>query len=156
MAIVFSGSRYGMTDLQGTVLYERLWSTATEAYPSNVEANIISLHHGMSGKSDNRAQYYARRCHYYIIGHPCNIEKYRINVTVDELREMKDPLTRNQDMIDEALTDHLFPSLLIATPNVDIKPDGKLGGTWSTICRSVNSGLPIEIIQLNGKIREEI
>lgn len=152
MSIVFSGSRYGMSAEQIVTLHVRLEELAPKG-----EINLTSFRHGMSGDSDKIAHYVARANDYYIIGHPCNLEKWRINVTVDEMREMKDPLDRNQDMIDEALAEiSPIPARLIATPNTDIKPDGRLPGTWSTICRAVNSGLLIEIIQLNGKIRGEI
>lgn len=157
MSIVFSGSRDGMSDKQHLALYERLFAIRVEAYPYNELANVISFHHGMSGLSDEMAHAYARSHHYYIIGHPCNLIKWRLNVTVDEMRKMKDPLDRNQDMIDEALAEiSPIPARLIATPKTDIKPDGRLTGTWSTIVRAVKAGLPIEIVQQNGKIREEI
>lgn len=150
MELAFSGSREGMTLRQKTTFFSRLEEIAA---PYGLE-NIQSFHHGVSGESDKIAHYAARALHFWIIGHPCDIEKYRFDCICDEWRPIKPPLDRNQDMVDELC---LTPAgLLVATPNVDIRPKGRTGGTWSTIIRAKKADLPFEIIQLNGKIRYEI
>jgi hypothetical protein len=144
LQIAFSGSREGMTPEQLVTLHRLL-----ENYSS--KTTIQDFHHGMSGKSDLLAHYAARTYNfYYIIGHPCDIEKWRIAVTVDELRQIKPPLVRNQDMIDEIGSE---TGLLIATPKTD---SFSRSGTYGTLQRAHNSGVKYEIIQRDGSLRYEI
>lgn len=144
--IVFSGSREGMTADQIVTLHRLVEQYATHN-------TIQDFHHGMSGESDRIAHYAARTysAFYYIIGHPSTLEKWRINVTVDEMRLMKPPLDRNQDMIDEVGE---F-GRLICTPNTNY-PLSHPSGTWSTAMRAERAGLYLDIIELNGEVRDQI
>lgn len=153
MEIAFSGSREGMTRLQNSAFMARMYDLAGGV---NNLANIQSFRHGVSGESDKIAHYTARALSFWIIGHPCDIEKYRFDCICDEWRDMEKPLVRNQIMINDIGTPKPEAGLLLATPKFDIKPRGRLGGTWATIMYAYKAGVPFEIIQRNGEIRYDI
>lgn len=150
--IGFTGSRKGLTQKQVAELLKFI-----------IIYHPFELHHGDCLGADAKAHktYYTypepgKR----IIIHPpindklrafCNLEEEFtvdniLNDTIVEMREEKDYLDRNRDIVDET-------DFLIAFPNgSDGAAKNRRSGTWYTVryARSVNK--PVTIVYMNGNI----
>jgi hypothetical protein len=130
----FTGTRHGMTVQQKARLAKLLWGVA-------------ELHHGMCVGSDAECHKIARSLGgIWIVGHPpINKKLYAANLDVDELRESKDYLPRDWDIVQES-------EELIATPRT--LQEFPRSGTWTTIGYGVKARKWVRIIYPDGK--EEI
>lgn len=123
--IGFTGSRTGLSSQQRTALLRVLMDLAPDK---------IEVHHGMCVGADQdfnslvRNQYASEER--LIVGHPPINNRYLGDMHVDVLRDVKEYMERNRDIVKETV-------LLIACPNA---PERQRSGTWATVrfARSTN------------------
>lgn len=114
--IGYSGTRYGMTQHQK----ERFCSFIVQYEPE-------FFHHGLCIGGDREAHVLVRNLvpHCIIIGHPpVNKSLMATDIQCDVLREPKDYLIRNHDIVDEC-------QRFVAAPNG--ATEIRQSGTWATI-----------------------
>lgn len=115
--IGFSGSRFGLSDMQKNILRHVVGDKCGE------------FHHGLCVGGDADAHDIVRefKDFWKIIGHPPANSSLRANRICDELRPEKPYLMRNKDIVDET-------AFLIGMPK---QQSPETGGTWYTInyCR---------------------
>lgn len=113
----FTGTRKGMTRDQKRrllLLFEEI---------TNKSRHVV-FHHGDCVGADAEAHHLARKFPFKIVGHPPINDKFRAFCDFDEVREEKDYLDRNRDIVDESM-------YVIGAP---AEPEQQLrSGTWSTI-----------------------
>lgn len=142
--IGFTGSRRGLTAKQKIILSEL------------IPPKSFELHHGDCVGADEWAHefvYYYGHHKKRIVVHPPSDPKLRafcglIKFSGDfvEIREEKEYLERNKDIVDET-------EYLLAFPNRDIVHRGPGGGgTWSTVRYAKSVGKPVTIVYMNGNI----
>lgn len=124
MNIGFTGSRTEMSPKQLAVLREMLQGAIARA----AVGEYVTLHHGDCIGSDAQANLLAKRLGMWIVIHPpSNPHKRAFCTTLDygEIREQKDYIARNHDIVDEC-------DMLFATPS---GPEDKQprSGTWATV-----------------------
>lgn len=127
MIVGITGTRHGCTLDQLYRLTDRLKSLgATE------------LHHGDCCGADSQAHDIARRLELLIVGHPPIDDKLRAFRKCDIMREPKDYLIRNRDIVNES-------DFLIALPfqNNNV---ARGSGTWYTIRYARKVNCPLQII----------
>lgn len=132
----FTGPRIGMTSAQG----EALWRL--------IQYLDFYAHHGDCSGADAEFDGIVRLvsgCRGVVI-HPSNASSRahcRVELPRDALRDVKPPLDRNQDIVDES-------DRMIATPS-QTAPQPR-SGTWATIRRALASGKPLAILLPNGGV----
>lgn len=126
----FTGTRHGMTVQQKTQLARFLWGVA-------------ELHHGMCQGADAECHNIARSLGgIWIVGHPSkNTKLFAKDLDVDELREPKDYLVRDLDIVQES-------EELAATPNT--LQEYPYSGTWTTIGYAIKEKKWVRIIYPDG------
>ena len=113
MILGVTGSRDGMNDVQLSKLIEFL-----------NDHNIIELHHGDCVGVDKICFEQASKREVKTISHPPNKDRLRAFCKNDEIRQIKDYIQRNRDIVDEC-------DYLIAFPNTN--QEIIRSGTWATI-----------------------
>lgn len=114
MHVGFSGTQTGMTQ-------EQLWEVSM-FLDDNLHFSVV--HHGMCIGADHDFHRLARISGLQVIGHPPINRSKMIFLDCDELREPKDYLVRNKDIVKES-------TLMIFTPK-GFKEELR-SGTWSTV-----------------------
>ena len=136
LKVGFTGSQNGMSLRQRTSLIKYLEKLLEkEAAARSASLPLVVLHHGGCIGSDFIAHCLGVFLACKIIVHPSTlVEKQFIQrfqpgwLGVSEVRDVKAPLVRNHDIVDET-------SLLIATPRSEVEI--LRSGTWATVryCR---------------------
>lgn len=122
-SIGFTGTRHGMTAAQKAEIEKRL----TALNPA-----MIIAHHGDCIGADADFHAICRKVGVsWIVAHPPEKNDLRAFTDAEEVREPKDYLVRNADIVNES--DEMF-----ATPAE--YHEQQRGGTWSTIRRSRRAG----------------
>lgn len=79
-----------------------------------------------------------------LIGHPCTIEPLQVGNQFDIRREVKQPLNRNKDIVNES-------EIMLAAPKEHV--ERFIGsGTWATIRYATKMGRPTLIVFPDGTI----
>jgi hypothetical protein len=135
--IGFTGSRDGMTDAQKHCFYMLL----QEYRPQEV-------HHGdcMGADATFHQLVRERTSGIWIVGHPPIIDTHRAFCNVDEERDAKDYLIRDEQIVAET-------QMLWASPN-GTKEEVR-SGTWATVRYARDASKPIRIVWPDGSITEE-
>jgi hypothetical protein len=136
----FTGTQQGMTSAQMRAFRQLMKQFLAERY----EYNSIRCHHGLCIGADAQAHDIVRR--YFdstIVGHPPIDTKKMVKLHCDELREPKDYIARNHDIVDET-------PQLVAAPHS--KFEKNRSGTWATVRYARKLKRPIYIIQPSGNI----
>jgi hypothetical protein len=137
MKLGFTGTRQGMTEAQDRKCYELLFEMQPE-----------ESHHGDCIGADAQFELNAMLAMHsdvHTVAHPSTLNRLRAYCNSCEIREPKEPLERNRDIVDE--TDQL-----IAAPSTyDELPRS---GTWSTIRYALKVGKPVTIVWPDGTTRE--
>ena len=143
MRIGFTGTRKGMTIDQ--------WQTFTEKI---LDFEMTEWHDGDCVGADDQAhkviENFMKEVPGFqprLIGHPCNLEKYRAFNDFDELREVKPPLARNRDIVDEV-------QIMFAAP-FEYEEVVRGSGTWATIRYTRQQQKPIHVIWPDGSMSTE-
>lgn len=114
--IGFTGTRHGMTREQKRrllLLFEEV---------ANKHRRVV-FHHGDCVGADEQAHHLARKFPFKIVGHPPTKDTLRAFCECDEMREPKDYLVRNHEIVDESM-------YVIAAPQ---EAEQQLrSGTWAT------------------------
>lgn len=135
MIIGYTGTRMGMTPTQQEVLMAQLHRLgATE------------LHHGDCQGGDAQAHAISRQLGLRIVGHPPIGDGLRAFCVCDEMREPKDFLLRNRDIVQDT-------RILLGTPD---GPERVRSGTWSALRFAKRSGRPWMIIAPDGDVTEPV
>jgi hypothetical protein len=142
-AVGFTGTRNGMTYDQIQTFCAVLEKLGQQGY--------VELHHGDCVGADDNAEHWARTlCGFRTVAHPPVDEKQRAFTKSDEVREPKEYLARNHDIVGES-------TVLVAAPrqkNVR-QPDGTwkpvpYSGTWATIRYAEVEGRKVIIVWPDG------
>lgn len=133
MKLGFTGTRFGMTDLQKATFKSLL-------------TPLEEFHHGSCQGSDVQAAQMVRQVlsEYYvqIIAHPGPDSEFKLSSGVDDqITESKTHFARNRDIVN--LTDEM-----IATPFE--MTEQSAGGTWYTIKYAIKMGKKVTIIWPDG------
>ena len=134
MILGFTGTQEGMTEEQKTT-FRHLVKTR----------EIDEFHHGMCVGSDAQAHgMVVSITDAEIHGYPASMvaDRVKARCNVDVLHEARRPLVRNQDIVDAV-------EKLVATPKEH--HEIILSGTWATVRRAVEKGIPILVIWPDGK-----
>lgn len=137
MKIGFTGTRTGMTNNQTALFKYHLLNQGLEVFNHN------EFHHGVCVGADAEAhqiiQELSESIPFHIIGHPSNKEKWRADVLTGFAAKWKekDPLVRNQDIVDTV-------DLMIACP-LEMHNTTR-SGSWNTIRKAQASHVPVIII----------
>lgn len=145
MRVGFTGIREDLPFDQGQELW-RLIQSIGQAGPTD---EPHELHHGVCVGADKQAHEYAKAEGWRIVGHPPIIETWMaasIWNELDEIREAKQYLIRNADIVDET-------DILIACPRNQLQE--WRSGTWATIRYARTLKRPIVKIYGNGTIQVE-
>ncbi len=138
--IGFTGSRNGLTLKQEYALRKLL----EEEINHRLECDI---HHGACVGADSTFVYLVKNIGKgRVYAHPSNIESMtcdRAKCLSDVIYQPKDPLERNQDIVDNS-------SLLIACP--ETKEEQRRSGTWSTVRRARKKGIVILFVYPDGEV----
>jgi hypothetical protein len=126
----FTGTRHGMTEAQHAETKRRL-------------VGAEKLHHGDCIGSDEQAHEIAGELGIYRISHPPKDSRLRAFCDAEEVREPKDYLPRDYDIVDESQE-------LIATPSTF--HEVLRSGTWTTIRYATQQGKPLTIIFPDGSV----
>jgi len=140
-----TGTRYGMNSAQEIGLAQEFMSLILEID----EFDELEVHHGCCQGVDAQVHDMARKWKFRIVGHP-PIEEFNMATYLTdyaEMREPKDYLDRNQDIVNEV-------SRLLAFPK-GMKEERR-SGTWSTIRRARKAKLDHVIFWPDGtfKVKE--
>lgn len=98
MSIGFTGTQRGMTPRQAAEVERLMWQPDEDTF-----------HHGLCVGADEDAHGIAVELTYRIIGHPPINDRKLMHTNIfscDELREPKDYLVRNHDIVDETSFHH--------------------------------------------------
>lgn len=131
MDIGFTGTQEGMTPEQKLKLYQILAQ----------HTNGMTLHLGDCIGADTEAYEIAYMQKAHLTGHPCTLTHKRSFLEYDEEREIKQPLDRNHDIVDES-------DELIAAPKEHAQV--LRSGTWATVRYAQKKGKKITIIYPDG------
>lgn len=131
-SIGFTGTQVGMTSAQ-----QNSFSSLVK------KLNITEFHHGDCIGADSQAHKIVIQNNAFIILHPPSKKSKRAFCTADEVREKKDYLKRNRDIVDES-------KLLIATPK-SFKEELR-SGTWATIRYAKKTSKIVYIIWPDGNV----
>lgn len=135
LVLGFTGTRHGMTERQ---------RAAVSAFLD--EHKPTETHSGDCKGADSEfldaallcAGNFPPRTH----GHPCGIKEWRAGRRYDHLHPVKDPLTRNRDIVEAS--DHL-----LAAPRSFKREQS---GTWATIAMAQDAGKPTTLITPEGDV----
>jgi hypothetical protein len=131
MKLGFTGTREGMRGLQMRAANYFLLAK----HPSEV-------HHGDCVGADAQIQVLANGADAKTVAHPPTSKRLRAFChEANEMREPKDCLARNKDIVDE--TDHL-----LAAPKTHIEEPRS--GTWWTVRYALKTGKPVTIVWPDG------
>ena len=136
MNIGFTGTKRGMTDVQKHVVQRAILFLINK----DKWCYTPTFHHGSCIGSDYQAGIIAKSLGCKIILHPPIITRYMAPCYYDEIREPKDYLVRNHDIVDET-------EVLIATPKEFTEE--LRSGTWATV-RYAKEGKLIIIVYPDG------
>lgn len=114
----FTGTRVGMTAPQKKSLRKLLTSVLRRS------SERPHFHHGDCVGADKEAHDIARELGFYIVIHPPESSAMRSWCEGDEIREPKDYLERNRDIVDES-------TMMMASPKTS--KEKRRSGTWSTV-----------------------
>lgn len=132
----FTGSRNGMTDHQRSI----------------VEALLLFMflgcefHHGDCVGADETANVLATKFGLRVVSHPPISDTYRAFCNADEVREPKDYLDRNHNIVNET-------SCLIATPST--MTERQRSGTWATVRYARRINRYIILVLPDGTVEHE-
>lgn len=135
MILGFTGTRDGLTTKQAASLIA--WLADNGPYKA--------AHHGDCVGGDSHFHSAVRNLCWHTPIHirPCDLDKYRAGRDADVLYRVKDPLSRNHDIVSSA-------SVLLACPK---GPEERKGsGTWSTIRYAKKIGVPVIIFWPDGRV----
>lgn len=140
--IGFTGKRDGMSPQQIELLVFYLKLLKVHLIRLDRKDSSIRFHHGMCIGSDEGFHSLVRNIlpDSIIIGHPpinTNLMMRCKSSDFDEMREPKDYLIRNHDIVDES-------QILISTPNME---EETRSGTWATVRYARKTSTPIIILQ---------
>jgi len=122
MNVGFTGTRFGMSELQKQTLYEKLKEIKL---PPSVVTISDEFHHGDCVGADAEAHVIALNLKYKVVIHPPDQDKLRAFCVVSYKIEVPKPyLDRNKMIVDSC-------HLLIAAPRTN--GEELRSGTWSTI-----------------------
>lgn len=94
------------------------------------------FHHGDCVGADAEAHEIALSRSYTVIVHPPIDDRLRAHCKAHDIREPKEYLARNRDIVDEV-------DFLVAAPNGEEKARS---GTWYTIRYAMSEGVPVVIL----------
>lgn len=157
--IGMTGTRRGMTEAQKKTFTKLLKSYQRRAFQRSIEegcprwqdAPPCILHHGDCVGADEEAHKIARSLGFHVVIHPPEYEKHRAwcapyyeSEYGDKIkvREEKDYITRNHDIVDECDT-------MIGVPGED--KEILRSGTWSTIRYSQKQEKVLVVVVPDGK-----
>jgi hypothetical protein len=137
MKIGFTGNRKGFTHAQSKAI--------DKVFNSLSAQTIEEAHHGDCIGSDTDFHFFVRDRYNNakIVVHPPVNSSMRAFCHGDVIREQKDYLVRNKDIVKES-------DLIIATPGE--KGEKLRSGTWSTIRDAKRNNKPIIIVFPDGKL----
>lgn len=141
-SVGFTGTRTGMTLQQTDVILRQLifWLCRPgdhEWHDGDCKGADDEAHNAVEGF---KKQGYNVK----LIGHPCSIEPLQVGNEFDERREVKQPLNRNKDIVNES-------DVMLAAPKETL--ERFIGsGTWATIRYATKMGRPTLIVFPNGTI----
>lgn len=130
ISIGFTGSRKGMNQFQIDAVSARISHWIALHGP-------VTFRHGDSLKADAQAHDMAFLMGCQTASHPSTLDKHRAFCAANCVREPREPLLRNQDIVSESLE-------LIACPST--RYEIRRSGTWSTIRYARRIGRPIYLI----------
>lgn len=146
MRVGFTGTRSGMSEPQYRMFKREFLRYIGTGY------DVPELHHGLCVGADSQAHVIARMLRrdgtlpIKIVAHPPRNNKWKAHLSgVDDMRDPKEYLARNHDIVDEC-------DRLIACP---AGPEELKSGTWATIRYARKRRKPITIIWRNGSVTEE-
>lgn len=113
MIVGFTGSRDGMNDFQHCAVEELL-----------IKLQPSQFHHGDCLGADAEAHAIAYELDIYTVIHPPIKDIYRAFCEGSEVRESKEYIKRNHDIVNEA-------DILLAAPNQN--SESLRSGTWATV-----------------------
>lgn len=111
-----TGTQTGMTSAQ------KEW--IAEIFLRIARAEKVVLHHGDCVGADQECHNMASMLGWKTVAHPCDIDSKRANCKATEVREVKPPLVRNKDIVNESEIMYAFPKEM----NEVLR-----SGTWATI-----------------------
>lgn len=133
MKVGFTGTREGMTDAQQIALSDVLDHLMPTEFHHGDCVGADEQAHGMAFETNGER---VKR-----VAHPPTNERLRAFCEADEVREPKDYLPRNRDIVDET-------QMLIACPKTAV--EDYESGTWYTVRYARRVGKPVYIILPNG------
>lgn len=140
MHIAVSGSKYGMSEAQ-VFMFGMLLGKLLQ------EDSEITIHHGDCIGVDSAVASLTEAHNIPVIVHPPVNDRYKgYNETrpnVVAVREPKDYLDRNHDMVDECF-------MHVAMPNTT--KEQLRSGTWATVRYARKKGKPVAVIYPNGYV----
>lgn len=140
MTIAFgvTGSRHGATHRQ-LITLEFFLEHFREVYDGD-----LIFHHGCCTGVDTESSLLAHKYGYHVVGHPPLKDTYlSLFYHADELREPKNYLDRDHDIVDESWKLFVLPK----NDTVDLR-----SGTWATARYSVKRNKYPAVIWPNGSI----
>ena len=163
MKIGFTGTRQGMTEAQKLTFgseFKRLQARASERmaiYASGPrcvwkppsDCTIEAFHHGDCLGADVEASRLVRslpNSFLRVVAHPCNLEAQCAFSYAHEYRDMKKPLERNRDIVNEC-------DVLFAAPGGMVEE--RRSGTWATIRYARKQEKPLCIVWPDGTTTQE-
>jgi hypothetical protein len=130
----FTGTRYGMTDLQKEALVQ-------------VVEKCTEFHHGLCVGSDAEAHAIVREStSAKIHGHPTHMKDLQADLECDVLHSPKPPLDRDKVIV-------MRCKLLVATPLT--RKEERHSGTWYTVRQARRWGKPVILIYPDGVMVRE-
>lgn len=146
MKVGFTGTREGMTEVQANEVSDLV----------SMALHSDELHHGDCVGADeefhNTAMLYRAIAFQLghrarIISHPPKDERFRAFCeAADEVREPKDYIARNRDIVDET-------DVLIAAPKTPTAPASLKGqGTWSTVFYALGKHKTVYVVAPDGTV----
>lgn len=148
----FTGTRQGMTTSQWQTVEDLMTELFKGKQGTFAHNGLVEWHdgdcvgaddqaHGVAEKLQAEARRWGETIDLY--GHPCNLNNYRAWNDFDFTAEVKAPLVRNRDIVNES-------DVMIAAPkeyeNVD-----RGSGTWATIRYAWRRGVKTWLVWPNGE-----
>lgn len=144
--IGFTGTRYGMTDLQkmwASLIMGAFWQHAA----IETRSIAVTAHHGdCIGADAEFHELVKKRTWWRVVSHPPIDTKRQAFCTCDESRPPGDYLKRNADIVAES-------DAMIAAPAE--AGEQQRGGTWATIRMARRAGKPLAIVWPDGRVTYE-
>lgn len=135
MHVGFSGTQTGMSQ-------EQIWAVS-EFLDDNLHFSVV--HHGLCIGADHDFHRLARLSGLRVVGHPPINTRKMVALDCDEMREPKEYLVRNKDIVNES-------ALMLFTP-MGFEEELR-SGTWSTVRYTREVEVPGVIVWPDGSMSD--